>query len=129
MAIASPPRVGRAYWTAYTQLDGDSKPLDPLRFDMYERHLGNVLLPGITGRVERLRYFGMVCAGLMLTRPTGFSPDPREHTRLWRQFFLDFEAGWALANLVAVNGEVKDLPPAVPRARRKPEFDKDGYKP
>jgi hypothetical protein len=121
MAIASPPRAGRVYWTAYTQLEGNSAPLDPLRFGMYAQRLGNVLLPGITGRVERLRYFGMVCAGLALTRPAA-SADPRESALLWRRSFLPFEAGWALANLVAVGGAIKDRPPAVDHARLKPEF-------
>lgn len=120
-AIKTPPKAGRLYWTAYTQLEGDSSPTDPLRLDMYAERLGNVMLPGITNRTERLRYFGMVCAGLALTRPpTG--GDLRAHTRLWRQSFLPFEAGWALANIIAVNGAIKDRPPDVPRARLKLEF-------
>ena len=123
MAIASPPRLGRVYWTAYTQLEGDSSPIDPLRFDMYAERLGNVLLPGITSRVERLRYFGMVCAGLWLTRPAGGVGESRDTARLWRRAFLPFEASWAFTNLVAVNGEIKDLPPAVERARLKSEFE------
>jgi hypothetical protein len=122
MAIASPPRVGRVYWTAYTQLEGDSSPTDPLRFDMYAERLGNVLLPGITSRVERLRYLGMVCAGLWLTRPSGGVGGSRDTARLWRRAFLPFEAGWAFANLVSVNGEIKDVPPVVDRARLKGEF-------
>jgi len=122
MTIQSPPRVGRVYWTAYTQLEGGSAPTDPLRLDMYAERLGNILLPGITNRVERLRYFGMVCAGLTLTRPPSDIADAREHARLWRRSFLPFEAAWALANLVAVDGEIKDGPPVVERARLKPAF-------
>jgi hypothetical protein len=122
MGIASPPRIGRVYWTAYTQLEGDSSPVDPLRFNMYAERLGNVLLPGITSRVERLRYFGMVCAGLWLTRPTGGVGESRDAARQWRRAFLPFEAAWAFTNLVAVNGEIKDLPPVVEHARLKSEF-------
>src|SRR3954464_13852777 len=122
MPIVPSPRAGQIYWTAYTQLEGDSSPVDPLRFDMYAERLGNVLLPGITSRVERLRYFGMVCAGLWLTRPTGGVGDSPEASRLWRRSFLPFEAAWALANLLAVNGEIKDVPPVVQRPRLKVEF-------
>jgi hypothetical protein len=119
--ITTPPKPGHTYWTAYTQLEGDSMPTDPLRFEMYAERLGNVLLPGITNRVERLRYFGMVCAGLQVTRPQGGAVDDRAHTRLWKRSFLPFEAGWALVN-VAADGEIKDRPPAVERPRLKDEF-------
>ena len=121
MPIVS-PKTGRIYWTAYTQPEGDSDPVDPLRFDMYAQRLGNVLLPGITNRVERLRYFGMVCAGLALTRPDRFTSNPREHVRLWKQRFLPYEAAWALSNLVAVDGDIKDGPPLFERPRLKDEF-------
>lgn len=123
MTITSPPQLGRPYWTAFTQPEGSSGPIDPLRFDTYAERLGNVLLPGITNRVERLRYFGMVCAGLLLTRPHGGMVDSRQVVRRWRRAFLHFEAGWALSNLLAVGGEIKDRPPAVERARLKNEFE------
>src|SRR3954464_8341492 len=121
MPIVPSPRAGQIYWTAYTQPEGDSSPIDPLRFDMYAERLGNVLLPGITNRVERLRYFGMVCAGLLLTRPPGLL-DGVEQARRWRQAFLSFEAGWALSNLLAVNGRIKDEPPKVERPRLNFQF-------
>jgi hypothetical protein len=89
---------------------------------MYVQRLGNVLLPGITGRVERLRYFGMVCAGIELTRPASWLvTDPRTAER-WRKRFLPFEAGWALATVVAADGQIKDTPPVVARARLKREY-------
>ncbi|MDQ3741773.1 MAG: hypothetical protein M3389_12615, partial [Actinomycetota bacterium] len=123
MAIKTPPRPGAVYWTAFTHLEGDSGPVDPLRFDMYVERLGNVLLPGITSRVERLRYFGMVCAGLEATRPADIGEmSRRDAVRRWRRRFLDFEAGWALANVVAVDGAIKDRPPLVLRARLKDAF-------
>src|SRR3954447_23063882 len=64
MPIVSPPKLGVAYWTAYSPVDGDSAPVDPLRFETYAERLGNNLFPGITNRVERVRYFGMVFAGI-----------------------------------------------------------------
>jgi len=64
MAIVSPPKLGHPYWTAYSPAEGDSSPVDPLRFETYAERLGNHLFPGITNRVERVRYFGMVCAGI-----------------------------------------------------------------
>jgi hypothetical protein len=44
------PKRGIAYWTAYQPPEGDTRPVDPLGFDMYAERLGNHLLPGITGR-------------------------------------------------------------------------------
>jgi hypothetical protein len=64
-----PASLGTPHWTAWTELESSSELTDPLRFDMYAQRIGNVLLPGITNRVERLRYFGMVCAGVALTEP------------------------------------------------------------
>src|SRR3954452_9541929 len=93
--------TGRIYWTAYTDLEGDSGPTDPLRFDMYVQRLGNLLLPGITNRTERLRYLSMVCAGLAET--SGAMADVRQQ----RKAFLPFERGWALAMTLAVDGRLK----------------------
>lgn len=100
-SIADPPKVGRIYWTPFTDLEGDSGPTDPLRFDMYTQRLGNILLPGITNRTERLRYLSMVCAGLAVTG--GRATTVREQ----RRAFLPFERGWALAMTLSVNGRLK----------------------
>lgn len=99
--IADLPTVGRIYWTAFTDLEGDSGPTDPLRFDMYIQRLGNILLPGITNRTERLRYLSMVCAGLAVTG--GRSSTVRQQ----RKAFLPFERGWALAMTLSVDGRLK----------------------
>jgi len=100
-SIASKPSVGRLYWTSFAELEGDSSPADPLRFDMYAQRLGNILLPGITNRTERVRYLSMVCAGLVETQRTGTS------VRESRRAFLPFERGWALAMTVAAEGKIK----------------------
>jgi len=105
MSIQSPPRTGRLLWTAYTPVEGDSSPIDPLRLDTYAERLGNVLFPGVTNRVERCRYFGMVCAGL---RSAAASVDPtvggRTHTQAIRHAFVPYEAAWVYANVVAEGG-------------------------
>ena len=99
--IADPPKIGHIYWTAFTDLEGDSGPTDPLRFDMYTQRLGNILLPGITNRTERLRYLSMVCAGLAVTG------DLSATVRQQRRAFLPFERGWALAMTLSVDGRLK----------------------
>ena len=117
-AIAPSPTPGRIYWTAYTDPEGNSEPSDPLRFDMYAQRLGNVLLPGITNRTERLSYISMVCAGIAATTP-GAGRALREQ----RRAFLPFERGWALAMTVSVDGALKYSPDGQsPQRSLKPEF-------
>jgi hypothetical protein len=117
-AIAPSPTPGRIYWTAYTDPEGNSEPSDPLRFDMYAQRLGNVLLPGITNRTERLRYLSMVCAGIATTTHTG-----GRALREQRRAFLPFERGWALAMTVSVDGALKSSPEGQgPQRSLKPEF-------
>ena len=111
------PSVGRLYWTSFAELEGDSSPADPLRFDMYAQRLGNILLPGITNRTERVRYLSMVCAGLVETQRPGAS------VRESRQAFLPFERGWALAMTLAAGGRIKVGSDDVAGGRGlKPEF-------
>src|SRR5215213_7458138 len=100
--IAAFPKPGLTYWTAYSPPEGSSQPSDPLRFDMYAQRLGNVLLPGVTNRTERLRYLSMVCAGIATT-----SSARQATIRERRQAFLPFERGWALAMTLSVDGELK----------------------
>lgn len=99
--IAVTPKVGSIYWTAYADLEGDSGPTDPLRFDMYAQRLGNLLVPGITNRTARARYLSMVCAGLATTY------DPSATVRQSRRAFLPFERGWALAMTLSAGGRLK----------------------
>ena len=61
---------------------GNSEPSDPLRFDMYAQRLGNVLLPGITNKTERLRYLSMVCAGIAATTQSAGEPLARAAPRV-----------------------------------------------
>ena len=108
--ITTPPKPGRIYWTAYTQLKATRLPR--IRCDSRcTPSASETCFAGITNRVERLRYFGMVCAGLLITRPAGGAIDDRAHARLWKRSFLPFEAGWALVNVLAAEGEIKDRPP------------------
>jgi hypothetical protein len=118
MAITPSPKAGRVYWTAYTDPEGNSEPSDPLRFDMYAQRLGNLLLPGITNRTERLRYLSMVCAGIAVTTRG------RDRTlRQQRATFLPFERGWALAMTIGAGGDLKWRPnPTVAQPTLRPQF-------
>ena len=116
-AIVSSPKTGRIYWTAYTDPEGNSKPSDPMRFEMYAQRLGNVLLPGITNRTERLRYLSMVCAGLAMTSGSGGT------LREQRRAFLPFERAWALAMTISAGGQLKWSPDGEGGQRSlKPEY-------
>ena len=97
MPIISPPRFGIPYWTAYSPVDGDSSPVDPLRFETYAERLGNVLFPGITNRVERVRYFGMVCAGIQAAGAEVPPPVTGRERHKPSDMFTRFEAAWAYA--------------------------------
>lgn len=115
-----PPRPGTPYWTAYSQPEGDTEPIDPLAFDMYAERLGNEILPGITNRTFRLRYLGMVCAGLELT---AHSEEAGMHPlRARRAAFLPFERGWAFAMTLAADGDLKEPQPGSNRRGLKPRY-------
>jgi hypothetical protein len=123
MAIVSPPKPGQIYWTAYTPVEGDTSPVDALRLEMYAERLGNVLFPGITNRVERARYFGMVCAGLQSAEAEiGSRVHGREHTRLVRQRFVKFESAWAFAQVAHRGRDIKEIPEGGSRPRLRYEY-------
>jgi hypothetical protein len=123
MPIVSPPKLGVPYWTAFSPVEGDSAPVDPLRFETYAERLGNQLFPGITNRVERVRYFGMVCAGIEAAgAEVGARASGREHTRLVRQRFTRFEAAWAYAMVAREDGKIKERPEGAPQPRLRYEF-------
>src|SRR3712207_244118 len=109
MNVISRPKLGVPYWTAYSPVDGDAAPVDPLRFETYATRLGNRMFPGITNRVERVRYFGMVCAGIQAAgAELGTRVSGREHTRAVRQRFALFEAAWAFAQVAHKGRDVKE---------------------
>jgi hypothetical protein len=84
---------------------------------MYAQRLGNILLPGITSRTERLRYLTMVCAGLAETSGRGAT------VRQQRKAFLPFERGWALAMTISVGGRLKwGAADGTDRRNLRPEF-------
>src|SRR3954454_24104590 len=121
MADIAQPRPGRMYWTAYQQPDGDTRPVDPLAFDMYAERLGNLLVPGITGRTTRIRYLGMVCAGLLLVSERVRPGRERVH-RARRDAFLPFERAWALSVCEAAHGALKERGPGTNRLALKYEY-------
>lgn len=111
-SVVSEPRRGAVYWTAYSPPEGDIEPLDPLAFDMFAERLGNELLPGLTTRTQRGRYFGMVCAGLSITEKRARHRGALDVVRQRRQAFLPFERGWALAVTLGRYGQLKQPGPA-----------------
>lgn len=123
MTVVTPPRLGVPYWTAYSPVEGDSAPVDALRFETYAERLGNRIFPGITNRVERVRYFGMVCAGIEAAREeVGSRVSGREHTRRVRERFTRFEAAWAYAQVAARGRDIKIRPEGASRPRLRDEF-------
>jgi hypothetical protein len=109
-------RARRLFWTAYSPPEGDSEPTDPLAFDMYAERLGNLIVPGVTSRTVRLRYLGMVCAGLRLTGRSVSGASARNIVRERRKAFLPFERGWAFAMTLGAEGRIKESLPGSGRA-------------
>jgi hypothetical protein len=105
------PVARRPYWTAYSQPEGDTEPTDPLAFNMYAERLGNEIVPGVTNRTLRVRYLGMVCAGLELTRGAASEAMSSHAVRERRRAFLPFERGWALAMTIGSGGKIKEVAP------------------
>ena len=117
--IDSEPQIGRLYWTAHTNLEGDSGPTDPLRFDMYVQRLGNhaSFRDHQPHRASALPEHGL--------------RRPRRDRHRWRigpraaQAFLPFERGWALSMIIAAEGRIKlgaggaRIAPGVPRPARR----------
>lgn len=99
----------RLYWTAYSDPEGDSEPTDPLAFNMYAERLGNEIVPGVTNRTLRLRYLGMVCAGLELTGHAASDGAGANVVGKRRAAFLPFERGWAFAMTLGAEGHIKEV--------------------
>ena len=115
-AVIETARARRLFWTAYSPPEGDSEPTDPLAFDMYSERLGNLIVPGVTSRTVRLRYLGMVCAGLRLTGRAVSEASGRNIVRERRKAFLPFERGWAFAITLGAEGRIKESLPGSGRA-------------
>lgn len=98
------------------------RPIDPLAMDMYAQRIGNILLPGVTGRTFRSRYMGMVCAGLRITSDHASGRSSTRIVEARRNAFLPFERGWALAVCHHANGQIKERNEDTGRAALTAEF-------
>ena len=117
------PKAEHIYWTAWSPAEGDSSPVDPLRFETYAERLGNHLVPGVSNRVQRVRYFSMVCAGIKAAADdVGTTTSGREHTRRVRARFTRYEAAWAFAQVAALGRDIKELPEGSHQPRLRDEF-------
>lgn len=117
------PKPGKAYWTAWSPTEGDSAPVDPLRFETYAERLGNHLVPGLSNRVQRVRYFSMVCAGVEAAADeVGTAASGREHTRRVRERFTRYEAAWAFAQVADQGPDIKERPEGSNQPRLRDEF-------
>ncbi len=88
------------FLTAYDPSDLPGSSLDPLGFDRGYDFLAEKILPGLTNVANRPRYFGMLCAGVALSRDF-FHPSPREQYKERLERVKRFERFWALANALA----------------------------
>jgi len=89
-----------AFLTAYDPSDLPGSSIDPLGFERGYLLLADKILPGLTNVANRPRYFGVLCAGVMLAEiPGNATPRQLYHARL--ESVQRLERLWALANILA----------------------------
>ena len=116
--------MSQVYWSAYDPLETGSTNEDPLGFYTYAIRLAEEWLPGITTRTRRIRYYSMVCGGLLLIEED--LPDlvqSAEHHDAERvRLFLRWERLWAIWNITLPEEHLTGL---IGRTKTK-RFFKDG---
>ena len=70
------PAIGLA-WSAYDPTEGRLDSDDPLGFAAAALRLADKLLPGLTVRTVDLRYYPMICAGLVAADDADTDEDRR----------------------------------------------------
>lgn len=95
------------FLTAFDPSDLPGASIDPLGFDRGYNFLADKILPGLTNVADRPRYFGMLCAGVLLAKADSSDP-PMKLSNQRREAVLRLERLWALANVLAAD---KSLPP------------------
>lgn len=95
-----------AFLTAYDPTDLPSMSIDPLGFERGYLFLADKILPGLTTVTDVPRYFGVLCAGILLGEvDRGLAPRRQYEAR--REAALRFERLWALAcGLAARRGDL-----------------------
>ena len=90
------PAIGLA-WSAYDPTEGRLDSDDPLGFAAAALRLADKLLPGLTVRTVDLRYYPMICAGLVAADDADTDEDRRTRFLVWEKL-------WALARVSSGQG-------------------------
>ncbi|MGC4099507.1 MAG: hypothetical protein QM706_20610 [Nitrospira sp.] len=88
------------FLTAFDPSDLPGTSIDPLGFDRGYNFLADKILPGLTNVADRPRYFGMLCAGVVLAGADNSDPPLKLYSDR-RDAVLRLERLWALANVLA----------------------------
>jgi len=118
--------MGRINWSAYDPLEQGSTNEDPLGFYAYALRLAEEWLPGITTRTRRIRYYSMVCGGLLLIEQDLSdilsSAQNRDAERI--RLFLRWERLWTLWNVAL---DEATLPGLIGRLKTEHQFKNDRF--
>jgi hypothetical protein len=93
------------FLTAYDPSDLPGGSIDPLGFERGYLFLADKILPGMTNVASCPRYFGVICAGAMLSQVAN-DASQRELRVNRQETILRLERLWALANVLSADKEV-----------------------
>ncbi|MHB8993696.1 MAG: hypothetical protein ACYC63_00430 [Armatimonadota bacterium] len=92
------------FLTAFDPSDLPGGSIDPLGFERGYLQLADTILPGMTNVASCPRYFGVLCAGVLLAQvPDSDNITVRKRVRQGQ--VLRFERLWVLANVLAFRGQ------------------------
>ena len=98
------------FLSAYDPSDLPGQSIDPLGFERGYLHLAEKILPGLTNVASRPRYFGVLCAGISLSKAS--EPDsPRAQYQRRLETVLRLERLWGLANVLVRDEQGEDAFP------------------
>ena len=95
-AAVGDPAIGFA-WSAYDPTEGRLDSDDPFGFAGAALRLADKLLPGLTVRTTDLRYYPMICAGLLVVGDAHTDQERRHRFLVWEKL-------WALARVSTGQG-------------------------
>lgn len=100
-SAADPDVVGDARrglaWSAYDPTEGRLDSDDPLGFAAAALRLADQILPGLTVRTVDLRYYPMICAGLLAVEEADGDAERRRCFMIWEKL-------WAIARVSTGQG-------------------------
>ena len=85
-------------WSAYDPTEGRMDSDDPLGFAAGALRLADQILPGLTVRTINLRYYPMICAGLLAVEDADQDFERRRRFMIWEKL-------WALARVSTQQGQ------------------------